>query len=85
MRDAFLGVLTELAPQHTEVLLLSGDLGFAVLNEFIARFPQQFLNVGVAEQNMSGLAAGLAMEGHTVFTYSIGNFPTLRLPGADPQ
>ena len=78
MRDAFLGVLTELAPQHTEVLLLSGDLGFAVLNEFIARFPQQFLNVGVAEQNMSGLAAGLAMEGHTVFTYSIGNFPTLR-------
>ena len=78
MRDAFLGVLTELAPQHPEVLLLSGDLGFAVLNEFIARFPRQFLNVGVAEQNMSGLAAGLAMEGHTVFTYSIGNFPTLR-------
>ncbi len=59
-------------------LLLSGDLGFGVLNEFIARFPRQFLNVGVAEQNMSGLAAGLAMEGHTVFTYSIGNFPTLR-------
>ena len=78
MRDAFLSVLTELAPQHPEVLLLSGDLGFAVLNEYIARFPRQFLNVGVAEQNMSGLAAGLAMEGHTVFTYSIGNFPTLR-------
>jgi transketolase len=57
---------------------LSGDLGFGVLNEYIAKFPRQFLNVGVAEQNMSGLAAGLAMEGHTVFTYSIGNFPTLR-------
>jgi transketolase len=71
-------VLTELAPQHSEILLLSGDLGFGVLNEYIARFPRQFLNVGVAEQNMSGLAAGLAMEGHTVFTYSIGNFPTLR-------
>jgi transketolase len=71
-------VLTELAPQHPELLLLSGDLGFGVLNDFIARFPRQFLNAGVAEQNMSGLAAGLAMEGHTVFTYSIGNFPTLR-------
>jgi transketolase len=78
MRDAFVGVLTDLAPQHPEVIFLSGDLGFGVLNNFIARFPRQFLNVGVAEQNMSGLAAGLALEGHTVFTYSIGNFPTLR-------
>ena len=78
MRDAFISVLTELAPQHPELLLLSGDLGFGVLNNFISHFPRQFLNVGVAEQNMSGLAAGLAMEGHTVFTYSIGNFPTLR-------
>ncbi len=78
MRDAFIRTLTELAPQHPELLLLSGDLGFGVLNDFIARFPHQFLNVGVAEQNMSGLAAGLALEGHTVFTYSIGNFPTLR-------
>lgn len=78
MRDAFIGVLTELAPHHPEILFLSGDLGFGVFNEYIAKFPRQFLNVGVAEQNMSGLAAGLAMEGHTVFTYSIGNFPTLR-------
>jgi transketolase len=78
VRDAFIGVLTELAPRHPELILLSGDLGFGVLNDFIAHFPRQFLNVGVAEQNMSGLAAGLAMEGHTVFTYSIGNFPTLR-------
>jgi len=78
VRDAFIRVLTELAPEHPEAILLSGDLGFSVLNEFIARFPRQFLNVGVAEQNMSGLAAGLAAEGHAVFTYSIGNFPTLR-------
>lgn len=78
MRDAFIRILTQLAPEHPETLLLSGDLGFAVFNEYIARFPRQFLNVGVAEQNMSGLAAGLALEGHTVFTYSIGNFPTLR-------
>jgi len=78
VRDAFVRVLTEMAPQHPEAILLSGDLGFGVLNDYIARFPSQFLNVGVAEQNMAGLAAGLAMEGHTVFTYSIGNFPTLR-------
>jgi transketolase len=58
--------------------LLTGDLGFGVLNRFIAEFPQQYLNMGVAEQNMSGVAAGLALEGRTVFTYSIGNFPTLR-------
>ena len=78
MRDTFIGVLTELAAKHPELLFLSGDLGFGVLNKYIAEFPRQFLNVGVAEQNMAGLAAGLAMEGHTVFTYSIGNFPTLR-------
>lgn len=78
MRDTFVGVLTELAPLHPELLLLSGDLGFGALNEYIARFPRQFINVGVAEQNMTGLAAGLAMEGYMVFTYSIGNFPTLR-------
>ncbi|MGD0801838.1 MAG: transketolase C-terminal domain-containing protein [Terracidiphilus sp.] len=78
MRDTFIHALTEVAPQRPELLLLSGDLGFGVLDEYAARFPRQFLNVGVAEQNMSGLAAGLALEGHSVFTYSIGNFPTLR-------
>jgi transketolase len=78
MRDTFIHALTEFAPQHTELILLTGDLGFCVLDDYSARFPRQFLNVGVAEQNMSGLAAGLALEGHTVFTYSIGNFPTLR-------
>ena len=78
MRDAFIRTLTELVPQHPEVVLLSGDLGFAVLNDYIDRFPRQFLNVGIAEQVMVGVAAGLAIEGHTVFTYSIGSFPTLR-------
>jgi transketolase len=78
VRDTFIGVLNELAPQHPEILFLSGDLGFGVLNEYIDRFPRQFLNMGVAEQNMSGVAAGLGLEGYTVFTYSIGNFPTLR-------
>ena len=78
MRDAFVKVLTDMAPEHPELMFLTGDLGFGVLDNFITRFPRQFLNVGVAEQNMAGLAAGLAMEGHSVFTYSIGNFPTIR-------
>ena len=55
-----------------------GDLGFGVVVEFASRFPNQFLNVGVAEQNMTGVAAGMAMSGRIVFTYSIANFPTLR-------
>jgi transketolase len=78
VRDAFVKVLTDMAPEHPELMFLTGDLGFGVLDNFVARFPRQFLNVGVAEQNMTGLAAGLAMEGHSVFTYSIGNFPTIR-------
>ncbi|HZS94977.1 MAG TPA: transketolase C-terminal domain-containing protein [Chloroflexota bacterium] len=78
MRDAFIRTLTQLIPEHPEILLISADLGFGVFNEFIAKYPRHFLNVGVAEQNMSGVAAGIALEGRTVFTYSIGNFPTLR-------
>jgi len=78
VRDAFIRTLTEIAAQRPEIMLLTGDLGFGVLNDFKARFPKQFLNMGVAEQNMTGVAAGLALEGHVVFTYSLGNFPTIR-------
>ena len=59
-------------------MLITGDLGFGVLSDYARRFPKQFLNAGVAEQNMTGLACGLALEGHKVFTYSIANFTTLR-------
>ncbi len=78
MRDTFVRALTGLAASDPRILLLTGDLGFGVLTAFAERFPAQYLNVGVAEQNMTGLAAGIALEGRTVFTYSIGNFPTLR-------
>jgi len=78
MRDAFVAELTRLAEIDPSVLLVTGDLGFGVLTEFARRFPDQYLNAGVAEQNMAGLAAGLALEGRRVFTYSIANFPTLR-------
>jgi transketolase len=78
MRDAFIRVLMESAAQDPRIVLITGDLGFAVLTEFAARFPKQYLNAGVAEQNMTAIACGMALEGHKVFTYSIANFTTLR-------
>lgn len=78
MRDAFIAELTDLAEADKSVTLITGDLGFGVLNAFAERFPDQFINAGVAEQNMTALACGMALEGHKVFTYSIANFTTLR-------
>lgn len=78
MRDAFIRKLCDLAGRDPSVLLITGDLGFGVLNEYRERFPDQFINAGVAEQNMTALACGLALDGFRPYTYSIGNFPTLR-------
>src|SRR5690349_10194629 len=78
MRNTFVKVLTRYAEKDPRILLITGDLGFGVLTEFAQKFPRQYLNVGVAEQNMAGIAAGLALEGRTVLIYSIGNFCTLR-------
>ena len=78
MRDAFIDELTTLAEAHPEIALVVGDLGFKVVDSFAERFPDRFFNAGVAEQNMTGLAAGMASEGYHVFTYSIANFPTFR-------
>jgi transketolase len=78
VRSAFFHTLLHLAEQDERVHLLVGDLGFGVVEPFAQRFPDRFLNVGVAEQNMTGVAVGLALCGKIVFTYSIGNFPTLR-------
>src|SRR5207302_7770276 len=60
------------------VCLVVGDLGYSVIEKFAETYPDQFVNVGVAEQNMTGIAAGLALSGKIVFTYSIANFATLR-------
>jgi len=78
MRDAFIRALAEMAEADRRVLLVTGDLGFGVFDQYRRRFPGQFLNAGVAEQNMTMVATGLALEGRVVFTYSIANFPTLR-------
>lgn len=78
MRDTFVKTLIELAKEDPNIELISGDLGFGVLKPFWEQCPDQFTNAGIAEQNMTSMAAGMALEGKTVFTYSIGNFPTLR-------
>lgn len=78
MKDTFARQLLSLAAKDPKILLIAGDLGFGAFEEFERKFPKQYLNAGVAEQNMTGLAAGLALEGRTVFTYSIANFPILR-------
>ena len=78
MRDAFTRALQRLAAEDKNLLLVTGDLGFGVLKPFWETYPDQFINAGIAEQAMTSLAAGLAREGKTVLTYSIGNFPTLR-------
>ncbi len=78
MRTMFIDTLLELAGEDDRIFLLCGDLGYSVLEPFFERFPDRFVNVGVAEQNMIGIAAGLAQGGYVAFCYSIANFPTLR-------
>ena len=78
MRDTFVRTLIGLAKEDPSIELVTADLGFGVLKPFWEQLPDQFTNCGIAEQNMTALAAGMALSGKTVFTYSIGNFPTLR-------
>jgi len=78
MRDKFVATLHTLAERDKNIILITGDLGFGVLKGFWEAFPDQFINAGISEQAMTGMATGMALEGKTVFTYSIGNFPTLR-------
>ena len=78
MREAFIQALSAIAAADARVILVNGDLGFGVLDRFIADFPDQYVNAGVAEQNMTAIACGMAMTGARAYTYSIANFPTLR-------
>jgi transketolase len=78
MRRAFLTALTEIAERDPRVVLLTGDLGYMALEPFRDRFPDRFFNAGVAEQNMVGVATGLAEAGFIPFAYSIATFAALR-------
>jgi transketolase len=78
VRATFARILCELAAKDDRVVLLTGDLGFTVLEPFRDKFPKRFFNVGVAEQNMVGVATGMAEAGMIPFCYSIGTFASLR-------
>ncbi len=78
MRKAFIKTLLEEAKNNPNIFLVTGDLGYGVIDEFSRTLPEQFINAGISEQAMMGMAAGLASEGKKVFVYSIGNFSTLR-------
>lgn len=78
MRNSVIDKLEELALKDSSITLLVGDLGFGVVQDFQKKLPKQFINVGVAEQNLTGVATGLSLIGKKTITYSIGNFNTLR-------
>lgn len=78
MRNHVIAELEKVALADSRVMLLTADLGFSVVENFAKLYPKRYVNVGIAEQNLAGIAAGLALEGNMVFVYSIGNFPTLR-------
>jgi len=78
MRNAFIDELVQQAMTNDRIVLIVGDLGYSVVEPFAENFPERFINAGVAEQNMMGIAAGMASEGYQVFVYSIANFSTFR-------
>src|SRR5205814_5940626 len=78
VRNAFIRALTVAAEKDPRIVFLTADLGFKLFDDFARRCPGRFLNVGVAEANMAGVAAGLAHEGKKPFIYSIVPFATLR-------
>ena len=79
MRNAFAAVITDLAATDERIVLLSGDIGNRLFDRYRERFPSRFYNCGVAEQNMTGMAAGLALSGLRPFTYTITPFATTRV------
>lgn len=78
MRNHIVDSISALAKFDERIVMVTADLGYGVLETFEHKFPERFVNCGIAEQNMAAVSAGLAMEGDIVFMYSIGNFPTLR-------
>lgn len=77
-RKAFIETLTSLAQKDCKVLLLVGDVGFSFMDDFKNALPKQFLNTGVLEQSMMGIAAGLAQSGFKPYVYTMKNFILLR-------
>lgn len=78
MRNAFADAITSLGDEYPELVMLAGDIGNRLFDKFKDKYPQRFYNCGVAEANMTGLAAGLASCGLRPITYTITPFNTVR-------
>lgn len=78
MRNTFINELLKEATSDPSIMLLAGDLGYGVTDEFAKKLPNQYINFGINEQSMMSAAAGMASKGFKPFVYSIGNFPTFR-------
>ena len=81
MRSLFNKVLVEIARENPNIFMVLADIGYGEVEEFRDTIPDRFFNVGVAEQNMAGVAAGLALEGFTPVIYTINNFVFVRCLG----
>lgn len=77
-RKTFIETLTRLARTDKKIMLIVGDVGFSFMEDFKVEFPDQFLNTGVLEQSMMGIAAGLANQGFKPYVYTMKNFILLR-------
>lgn len=78
MRKIFNETLLKIAEKDERIHMVLADIGYGEIEGFARRFPDRYYNCGVMEQNMTGVACGIAMEGNIAITYSIANFPTLR-------
>lgn len=78
MKKALVNTVCDLMQENPNIYMFTADLGYGVMDRLAGEHPDRFINVGICEQNMTSVAAGMALEGNIVFTYSIGNFPTLR-------
>lgn len=78
MRKPFIETFTKLAEKDDKLILIIGDVGFSFMEDFMKRLPNQFLNTGVCEQSMMGLAVGLSLAGYKPWVYSMINFVTMR-------
>lgn len=78
MRNTIINKIFSAAKQNSNIILITADLGYSVMEKFQEELPNQFINSGIAEQNMIGVAAGLALSGKKVFVYSIVPFAVMR-------
>ena len=78
MRNSFINNLIKKRKKNKNIILITGDLGFSVFENYISQFPTSFINAGVAEQNMVGLSSGVSISANKVYIYSISNFLIFR-------